>query len=525
MSRTVLLATSAAILLTLNAPAAFAATDCASLNGMTFPDATLTTAEAVTAGSLTLQGLEPQSSLPASCRVRVTLHPTTDSTIRFEVWLPQESWNGRLLNVGNGGFAGSISYGQMARNLRRGYATAGSDAGHQADAEDASWAYQHPEKIADFGYRAVHLTALLSKAVVRVYYDKPQEKAYFDACSDGGREALMEAQRFPEDYDGILAGAPANNWVHMLANGLALTQAISRNPAAYISSLKLPAITQAALNACDVLDGLKDGVVSDPERCRFDPAVLQCKGAEDSGCLTSPQVQALRMIYSGAKDSKGATIFPGLTPGDENPAWHDWVLGNAPAGASGTNYMSGYFRYMVLNDPTWNPLTADVDTVLQTAIDRSAKDVDAIDPDLSRFAAHGGKLIMYHGWNDPAISPLNSVQYLGDVQRAMGSAKADDTVRLYMVPGMEHCAGGPGPNIIGQLGFVGAEGEGTGAMDLLRIWVERGKAPGPILAVKVTGTREAPVRIVRPVCAYPQEAKYNGSGDPKTPESFTCKTP
>jgi hypothetical protein len=158
-------------------------------------------------------------------------------------------------------------------------------------------------------------------------------------------------------------------------------------------------------------------------------------------------------------------------------------------------------------------------------MDRSAKDVDAIDPDLSRFAAHGGKLIIYHGWNDPAISPLNSVQYLGDVQRAMGSVKADNAVRLYMVPGMEHCAGGPGPNIIGQLGFAGAEGEGTGAMDLLRIWVERGKAPGPILAVKVAGTHEPPVRIVRPVCAYPQEAKYNGRGDPKTPESFACKTP
>jgi hypothetical protein len=525
MSRTGLLITSAAVLLALGAPAAFAASDCTSLKNMTFPDATLTAAEAVTAGSLELQGLEPLTSLPAFCRVRVTLHPTTDSTIRFEAWLPQESWNGRLLNVGNGGFAGSISYGQMANNLRRGYATAGSDAGHQADAEDASWAYQHPEKIADFGYRAVHLTALLSKAVVTAYYAKTQEKSYFDACSDGGREALMEAQRFPDDYDGILAGAPANNWAHMLVNGLALTQANSRDPAAYISSLKLPAITQAALNACDGLDGLKDGVISDPERCRFDPAVLQCKKAEDSSCLTPPQIHALRMIYSGAKDSKGVTIFPGLMPGDENPSWHDWVLGNAPAGASGTNYLSGYFRYMVLNDPTWNPLTADVDTSLQTAIDRSGKDVDAIDPDLSRFAAHGGKLIMYHGWNDPAIAPLNSVQYLAEVKRTMGSVKADAVVRLYMVPGMEHCVGGPGPNIFGQLGLAGAEGEGTGAMDLLQIWVERGKAPGPILAVKASGTHEAPARIVRPVCPYPQETWYDGKGDPKMPESFACKTP
>jgi Tannase and feruloyl esterase len=525
MSRTALLITSAAILLAFGTSSAFAASDCASLKGMTIPDATVTAAEAVTTGSLTLEGAEPLTSLPPFCRVRVTLHPTTDSAIQFEVWLPQEAWNGRLLNVGNGGFAGSISYGQMARNLKRGYATAGSDAGHVAGGEDASWAYQHPEKIVDFGYRAVHLTALLSKTVVKAYYTKPEQKAYFDACSDGGREALMEAQRFPEDYDGILAGAPANNWAHMLVNGLALIQATSLDPAAYISSLKLPAITQAALNACDMLDGLKDGVVSDPERCHFDPAVLQCKAAEDSSCLTAPQVKALRMLYSGAKDSKGVTIFPGLMPGDEDPTWHDWVLGDAPAGSGGANYLSGYMRYMVLNDPTWNPLTADVDASLQTAINRRGHDLDAIDPDLSRFAAHGGKLIMYHGWNDPAISPLNSVQYVAEVKRTMGSAKADDVVRLYMVPGMEHCAGGPGPNFFGQLGLPAADGDGTGAMDMLQIWVEQGKAPGPILAVKSTGTQKAPVRIVRPICPYPQQTMYDGKGDPNIPGNFACKAP
>ena len=525
MSRTLLIIVSAVALSALSTPAAMAETDCASLKGMSFPDTTLTNVETVPAGSPTLSGLGPQTGLPPFCRVRGILHPTADSVIRFEVWLPQEHWNGRLLNVGNGGFAGSIGYTQMASNLKRGYATAGSDAGHQAEAEDASWAYQHPEKIADFGYRAVHLTALLSKAVVKAFYARPQEKAYFDACSDGGREALMEAQRFPEDYDGILAGAPANNWTHMLANGLALTQATSRNPASYISSMKLPAITAAALNACDVQDGVKDGIISDPEHCRFDPAVLQCKTTEDNSCLTSPQVRSLRMIYSGSKDSKGAAIFPGLMPGDENPTWHDWVLGNAPAGASGANYMSGYFRYMVLNDPTWNPLTADVDAALQRAIDRTASDIDAVNPDLSRFAQHGGKLIIYHGWNDPAISPINSIQYLAKVQKAMGPEKADQAVRLYMVPGMEHCAGGPGPNIIGQLGFAGAAGEGTGALDLLQTWVETGKAPGPLLAIRSSATHEASDRIVRPVCAYPQQARYNGTGDPKVPGSFVCKAP
>ena len=320
-----------------------------------------------------------------------------------------------------------------------------------------------PEKIADFGYRAVHLTAQVSKSLVKAYYTREQQKAYFDACSDGGREALMEAQRFPEDYDGILAGAPANNWTHMLAGGLALAQGMTRNPAAYISSMKLPAIKQAALAACDAQDGLKDGILSDPEHCHFDPAVLACKGTDDNSCLTPPEVQSLRALYTGGKGEGGEILFPGLTPGDESPAWHDWVLGNAPGGASGTNYMSGFFRYMVLNDPTWNPLTADVDQTLHAGMQRAAKDVDATDPDLAKFAARGGKLIVYHGWNDPAISPWNSINYLQAVRQVMGATKADAAMKLYMLPGMEHCGGGPGPNVFGQLGSAGAAGEGTGS--------------------------------------------------------------
>lgn len=511
--------------LLLCAPSAFASVDCASLKGLDLPDATITSAEAMPARPSSTAKANVQPPLPAFCRVTGILHPTSDSVIRFEVWLPGQHWNGRLLNVGNGGFAGSISYGQMTANLQRGYATAGSDAGHQAAAEDASWAYHHPEKIADFGYRAVHLTAQLSKAVVKAYYGKPQEQAYFDACSDGGREALMEAQRFPEDYDGILAGAPANKWAHMLTNGLALTQALAIDPASYISAQKLPAITRAALAACDAQDGLRDGVVSDPEHCHFDPAVLQCKDQDDIECLTAPQVQALRTIYTGSHDSKGHPIFPGLEPGDETPAWHDWVLGDAPAGSHGSNYMTGYFRYMVLDDPAWNPLTADLEKSLHLAMLRMAADVDATDPDLSRFAAHGGKLIIYHGWNDPAISPRNSVTYFKQVRQSLGVGKADAMMRLYMVPGMEHCGGGPGPSQFGQLGSAGALGDGTGVLDALRAWVEASKAPGPILAVKMAGASDTASRMVRPICPYPQQARYDGKGDPNQPGSFSCVAP
>ena len=504
------------------ATAAFAANDCAGLRSLSLPDTTLATVEPVAAGGLMLPGGPSRKDMPAFCRVSGILHPTPDSVIRFEVWLPQQGWNGRLLNVGNGGFAGSIGYGQMASNLVRGYATAGSDAGHQAEAEDASWAYHHPEKITDFGYRAVHLTALRSKDVVKAFYGQPQKTAYFDACSDGGREALMEAQRFPDDYDGILAGAPANNWVHMLAAGVSLAKITTLNPSAYISSMKLPAINRASLAACDAQDGLKDGIVSDPAHCNFDPAVLLCKGTEDVSCLTAPQVGSLRAFYGGGHDASGKEIFPGLLPGDENPIWHDWILGNAP---SGSNYVAGYFRYMVYSDPAWQPLTANPAEALKLAAERTGKDVDATDPDLSRFAAHGGKLIIYHGWNDPAISPLNTIHYATEVTAKMGAGAAASMLRVYLVPGMEHCINGPGPNVFGQLGTPGADGEGSGALDLLQTWVEGGKAPGIILAAKIAGTREAPIRTVRPLCPWPQQAKYVGSGDPKVPGSFACVAP
>ncbi len=501
---------------------AFGITDCSSLKSLQLPDTSITAASVVPTGEATQVPAAVKARLPAFCRVTGVLQPTPDSVIRFEVWMPKENWNDRILNVGNGGFAGSIGYGQMANNILRGYASSGSDAGHQAEAEDASWAYHHLEKITDFGYRAVHLTALRSKDIVKAFYSHPQTKAYFDSCSDGGREALMEAQRFPEDYDGILAGAPANNWAHMLTGGLAGVQAMTRDPAAYISSMKLPAINKASLAACDAKDGLEDGIVSDPAHCHFDPGALLCKGAEDISCLTAPQVASLRAIYLGGKNAKGAIIFPGLVAGAENPVWHDWLLGNAPGGS---NYVTGFFRYMVYRDPLWQPLTSNLDESLQLAIDRTSKDIDSTDPDLGRFAAHGGKLILYHGWNDPAISPWNTINYYTSVQKTMGEKRADTFVRLYMAPGMEHCASGPGPNVFGQLGLPAAGGDGTGAMDKLRSWVEHGQVPGAILATNLATNLATKLATIRPLCPYPQQAKYDGKGNPKAPESFVCVAP
>ncbi len=453
------------------------------------------------------------------------MRPTSDSKIRFEVWLPESGWNGRLLGVGNGGFAGVIGYQQLAGYLKRGFAVSGTDTGHEANGTDATWAYEHPEKVKDFGWRAIHLTAELSKEIVSAYYGKAQQKAYFDACSDGGREALMEAQRFPGDYDGILAGAPAYAWSTLLASGVSALQALG-DPKAYISSLKLPAIQKAALDACDELDGVKDGVVGDPAQCHFDPQVLLCKGDESRECLTQPQIGALRALYTGAKGKSGHAFGYGFSMGDER-GWAQWVTGDDPEASSFASFVRNDFRYMVTGDPKWNGLTADVDAMLKLSHEKTAQALDSTDPDLSKFAARGGKLILYHGWNDPAIAPGYTVAYYKQVQEKMGTDKAETFVRLYMVPGMEHCYGGPGASAFGQFGIGTAKGPQNGLFDSLVDWVEKGAPDDAVFATKFAPQPNAAPKAVmtRPLCAYPKVAKYKGSGDSTDAANFACVAP
>jgi len=455
--------------------------------------------------------------LPTFCRVRGELRPTPDSDIRFEVWLPEKGWNGRYLGVGNGGFAGEVDYRALAHDVSDGFAAAATDTGHFGDSEDASWAYGHPEKIADFGWRAIHLTAIVAKQIIGTYYGKPASHSYFDSCSDGGREALMEAQRFPEDYDGILAGAPANNWTTMLGGGLAGLQETSLDPAGVISDLKLPAINRASLAACDQLDGVKDGIVSDPEKCHFDPPVLLCKHGDNLDCLTAPQLASLRHIYAGGATPAGQVIFPGFLPGDED-GWRPWVVGPGPLSSSGAQYVRNYFSYMVANDPKFNILAAPVEASLAEARTKTSQYLDATDPDLRRFAARGGKLVLYHGWNDPAISPWNSIHYFQSVQQKMGASQTASFMRLYMAPGVEHCAGGPGPSSFGQLGLPTEKGHGL--FELLETWVEAGTTPTGVIATKYDHDQKP--AMTRPLCPYPDVAKYNGSGDSNSAASFTC---
>jgi hypothetical protein len=332
----------------------------------------------------------------------------------------------------------------------------------------------------------------------------------------------MEAQRFPQDYDGILAGAPANAWTRLISSGLSVSQTALGTPGGYIPGAKLPAIERAALAACDASDGVKDGFLNNPAKCRFDPAVLLCKGADSPDCLTQPQVQTLKRYYAGGVDDHGKSLFPGYVMGDEE-GWKDWVVGKGPGSGSGIQYVKSYFRYMVTGDPKWDLLTADVDASYREAVKQTAAELDSTNPDLTPFRTRGSKLIIYHGWDDPAISPWNSIAYYQNVQKTMGAAQASGFLRLYMVPGMEHCTGGPGPSSFGQLGLSTTDGPKYGVFDALVDWVEKGVPADKVIATKYSSDDKA--IMTRPLCPYPAIAKYKGTGDTNDAANFACNKP
>jgi hypothetical protein len=504
-----------------------AAATCDSLASLALPN-TKITVESRPAGTFTPPGGRPIANLPAFCRVSGSIRPTADSDIRFEVWLPAAEWNGKFQGIGNGGFAGTVGWGALAAAVRRGYATASTDTGHEAgEGINAAWALGHPEKIADFGYRAIHETADRAKSIVRVFYGDAPKRSYFSSCSNGGRQALMEAQRYPADYDGIIAGAPANYWTHLFSTGIWAIQALMADPASYVPAAKIPAIDAAALAACDARDGLTDGLIDDPPQCHFDPSVLLCKGAESDACLTAPQVTALKKIYSGPRDSKGKLIHPGLEPGGEagRGGWADWISGEAPGKGSSYGFTTQFFKNMVFHDADWDYHTFQIERDIKVADDKLARALNATDPDLKKFQDRGGKLILYHGWSDAAIAPQNAIDYYRSVIAKMGQKQADSFSRLYMVPGMQHCGGGPGPSSFGQGGVATGDPKHNVA-DVLESWVESNTAPAEIIATKYKpNTQPQVAERTRPLCPYPQVAKYSGSGSIDDAANFSCTAP
>jgi len=506
---------------------------CESLAGLASSSSKITLAQSVPAGAFTpppspAPPTGPPTSyrdVPTFCRVLAELTPTRDSDIKIEVWMPTVGWNGKYRGQGNGGFAGTIDYPGLASAVKRGYATAGTDTGHSGSGVGAAWALGHPEKVADFGYRAIHEMTLKAKAIVAVYYGHNAQRSYFASCSDGGREALMEAQRFPEDYDGILAGAPANYWTHLLAAAMWDTLATTSDPASYIPASKLAALSAAVLAACDAQDGLTDGILNDPRQCHFDPATLLCQGTDSASCLTAPQVTALKKVYAGPHDATGHAVFPGYLPGgEEGPGgWGLWITGPAPDRSLISLFGVGYFSNMVYEKSDWDPKSFKLDEALKLAETKTAHALNAIDPDLKPFQARGGKLILYHGWNDAAIPATNTIDYYRSVVTKLGQRDADAFLRLYLAPGMQHCEGGPGPSFFGQFGDAPSDNPEHNAYVALEQWVEKDVGPSQLIATKYADDNPAhAVRMTRLLCPYPQAAKYRGAGDANDAASFVC---
>ncbi len=482
------------MILALAAPAW--AASCEDLKSISLPDTTITLAQSVAAGAFT------PADLPAFCRVAATIKPTSDSDIHIEVWMPQTNWNGKLEGNGNGGWTGSINPATLAVGLRHNYSTAMTDTGHEGGS--GSFALNHPEKLIDFGYRSTHDMTVKAKAILKAFYGREPGISYFTGCSAGGKQGLTEAQLFPGDYSGIISGAPGNNWTHMMAQIVWVAQAVHKDDASYIPPEKYPALHTAALAACDAKDGVKDGVIDDPTRCKFDPKVIQCKGGSDGpSCLTAPQVEAARRIYSPLMNPRTKQqIYPGFEPGSET-GWGQFVAGPTP-----TAFATDLFKYVVFKNPDWDFKTLNFDTgvALADMLDHGIN--NATDPNLKGFFERGGKLLQYHGWNDQLIAPLNSANYYASVEKAMGAAtKVMDSYRLFMEPGMSHCQGGDGPSNFDML-------------TALEQWVEQGKAPDRIVASHVTAGK---VDRTRPLCPYPQVAVYNGKGSTDDAQNFSCK--
>jgi len=523
--------------------AGLAQQSCEKLKDLHLPQVEITSATLVAAGSFgssepTIAG-SSTVTLATHCEVRAVARPTSDSEIGIEIWLPADNWNGKYQQTGNGGWAGAIHQRPLAAALLRGYAAAATDNGHQGGISDsgkgqrsAEFAIGHPEKLIDFGYRALRETRATALAVIKAFYGRDAARSYFVGCSDGGREALMVAQRFPDDFDGILAGNPGNDWSHWAA-GLVWTQQaqLASSPGA-IPATKRALIQNAVTAACDMIDGVKDGLISDPRFCRFDPAVLACKGADAPNCLTTAQIATLSKIYAGPRNPRtGAQIYPGYPPGIENAPGYTSIITPWQPGAF--SYGDSYFGQAVFERRDWDPRTLDFDRDVALSDRKGSPVIDAINPDLRSFRAHGGKLLQYHGWSDALMPAGGSIAYFEKVAAFMGRPAdpgsagqnaIDAFYRLFMIPGMGHCYGGDGPTAIAATNEENATDPRYDLLRSLEQWVEKGSAPQMIIGSgKVPND---PARTMsRPICPYPQVTRYKGKGDTNVAANFACAAP
>lgn len=508
-------------------PVSGRAETCAALTGRAFgSDTTIVEATSVPAGPFKLSDTVTIPNLPSFCRVKGASKPSADSHIQFEVWLPDPAaWNRKFLSTGEGGFAGQLNYQRqgldstMDQHLGRGYATASTDTGHLAS--EQWWAIGHPERITDYLYRAKHVTTVAAKAIVAAYYGAPAERSYFSSCSNGGRQGLIEAQRYPEDFDGLVIGAPWNFQSHSNAGFIWDAQALAA-PSAAIPPEKLPEIAKAVVAACDKHDGLADGIIADPGRCAFDPKSLICRGEDSTSCLTAPQAAALQKIYDGPKNPRtGESIFPGFARGSE-AGWTGMV--RPTTAASG---LLVYFSNIVYQNREWDLRAFNFDSDMAHTDDTIGRTGNATSTDYSAAIRRGVKIIQYHGWNDQTLQPGYSPLYYEQVAKANGGLeKTQEFYRLFMVPGMNHCSGGIGASNFGGVGqqIPPVRDAAHDLQTAMENWVERGTPPAQFTGTKFTDSEPATrtVQFTRPVCLYPAVPRYTGTGDPNDDSNFAC---
>ncbi|NUZ04715.1 tannase/feruloyl esterase family alpha/beta hydrolase [Piscinibacter koreensis] len=500
------------------------ACDATALATLKLDAATLASAAAQPAGSYTPTGSNTAlTNLPAFCRLRASATPTSDSLINFEVWVPSgTAWNGKLVTTGNGGYSPALNYSDMAYAMRQGYAVVGGDTGHQStDPNEMFWGVGHPEKITDWGSRSVHAITVPAKRLVEGLQGKPASRAYYYGCSTGGHQGYAEIQRYPDDFDGVIAGAPGNNRTRLNVEFLhrfLSNRAPNTNGPVILTAAKASLITQRAVAACDALDGVTDGVIEDPRLCtsdKFNVDSLLCTGADNATCLTAAQVAVAKKIYAGPKNPRtGAQIYPGLAVGTE-AGWSQYWGSTEPVRAD-------YWRLWVFDNPQWNWWSFDYDRDLTFADAKVSPLVDQTSTDLSAFRASGGKAIVYQGWQDPVVNPIDTIGYYERVRSAQGSqARTDEFFRLFMVPGMGHCGGGSGATVFGgQSGTSPTVDPEHDVLQALDAWVDKGQPPERIVASRVVS---GSVTRTHPLCAYPKKAVYRGSGSIDDAASFVCQ--
>jgi feruloyl esterase len=478
---------------------------CESLSSLKLTNGTIISAVEVdrgafkppTAGTVPAAAARAYAATPAFCRVTATLAPTSDSDIKVEVWLPKTGWNGKLQAVGNGGWAGTISYTALAAAVTGGYAAASTDTGHATPG--STFAIGHPEKLIDYAHRSLHELAVSSKAVTNAFYDGAPKLSLWNGCSTGGNQGLTIASKYPADFDAIVAGAPPDPRARLMSVRLLINRLVHRTPASYIPPDKYPAINQAVLNACDTLDGAKDGVIENPRACRFDPKVMECQGADGPTCLTAEQVETATLLYSDVKFPKTERVLypPLLQPGSEL-AWAT-LAGPQPF----ANAVDAY--RLVHKDPNWTPDRFDMATDFEL-MENELKVLNTVTPDLRPFFKRGGRLLMYHGWNDRQVPAMSSVTFYQRVLETAGRDAAGRSIQLYMVPGMDHCQGGIGADTFNKVAAI-------------EEWVANGKAPAQIIASHST---DGKIDKTRPLCPFPQIARYKGTGSMSDAANFAC---